>query len=269
MGIDKIEELNKQIIEKARYLGACAAGIADVEALKQSPSHLIYPHTGGYKSFLNDDVPGDGGEVLWPQYAQSAIVVAVEHPEDKPELDWWYAGRKGGTPGNQMLINIIASITDWLRREKGCKAQGLPYYIAQGGILLKDAAVMAGLGCIGKNNMLVTPDYGPRVRLRAAFVDIKLPATEPLDFDPCCDCHMPCRTVCPQKAFQKKVSIANPLNLKMLPARNGAYSRSLCMDQMIIDRENAVVEADENRDDRLRVAKCCRLCETSCPVGKK
>jgi len=61
MTVDMQEKITNQIIEKARKLGACAAGVADVDALKQSPSHLIYPHIGGYKSFLNDEVPKDSG----------------------------------------------------------------------------------------------------------------------------------------------------------------------------------------------------------------
>ena len=258
-----------QVIEKAKKLGACAAGIADVEALKQSPSHLIYPQIGGYKSFLNDEVPRDAGKVLWPQYARSAIVIAVEHPEDKPELDWWQKGLKGGTPGNQILMTIISRLTDWLRKETGCEARGMPYYIVKGGIFLKDAAVMAGLGCVGKNNMLVTPEYGPRVRLRAALLDIKLPATRPSDFDPCPECDIPCRKVCPQNAFQKKIQIENPLGINELPARTGVYSRPLCKDQMVLDRKNANSAADENQGKAEIVVKCCRLCETACPVGVK
>ena len=131
-----------QIIEKAKEFGACAAGIADVEVLKQSPSHLIYPQIGGYKSFLNDEVPRDAGKVLWPQFARSAIVVAVEHPENKPELDWWQKGLAGGTPGNQILISIISRMTEWLEKETGCEAKGLPYYIVKGGIFLKDAVLV-------------------------------------------------------------------------------------------------------------------------------
>ena len=267
MAIDKKEELKNQIIEKAKEFGACAAGIADVEVLKKSPSHLIYPQIGGYKSFLNKEVPKDTGEVLWPQYAKSAIVVAVEHPEEKPQLDWWRDGLKGGTPGNQLLITIISHLTAWLRKEKGCEARGLHYFVANGGIFLKDAAVMAGLGCIGKNNMLVTPAYGPRVRLRAALIDIKLQATGPSDFDPCAACDMPCRKVCPQKAFQNKIHIDNPLRLKELPGRTGVYSRRLCKDQMEIDTENAYIVDNENKNRPVKVVKCCRLCETSCPVG--
>ena len=269
MPIDTKKGLTNLIIEKAKAFGACAAGIADVEALKQSPSHLIYPQIGGYKSFLNNEVPRDSGEVLWPPNAKSAIVVAVEHPEDKPELDWWQKGLKGGTPGNQVLITIISRLIDWLRKDTVCEAKGLPYYIAQGGIFLKDAAVMAGLGCIGKNNMLVTPEYGPRVRLRAALLDLKLPATGPSDFDPCPQCDKPCRKICPQNAFQKKIHIENPLGVAELPARTGVYSRPLCKTQMELDRENASITQDENQDRAEKVVKCCRLCETSCPVGKK
>ena len=263
------EQLQNQIVEKARELGACAAGIADVEALKQSPSHLIYPQIGGYKSFLNDDVPKDSGEVVWPQNAKSAIVIAVEHPEEKPELDWWQKGLKGGTSGNQMLISIIFYLTEWLQKEKAIEARGLPYYIVQGGIFLKDAAVMAGMGCIGKNNMLVTPEYGPRVRLRAALLNIKLSATGPVEFDPCPDCDMPCRKACPQKAFQNKITIKNPLKLNKLPGRTGVYSRPLCKEQMELDRENANGTENDSQDRSEKIVQCCRLCETSCPIGKK
>ncbi|MEA3231699.1 MAG: hypothetical protein U9Q05_08095 [Thermodesulfobacteriota bacterium] len=60
----------------------------------------------------------------------------------------------------------------WLEKEKGITAEKLPYHIESGGIFLKDAAALAGLGCIGKNNMLVLMKYGPRVRLRALLLNI-------------------------------------------------------------------------------------------------
>ena len=39
---DSDETLKNQIIRKAEAFGACAAGIADVQALKTSPYHLTY-----------------------------------------------------------------------------------------------------------------------------------------------------------------------------------------------------------------------------------
>ena len=265
MRIDKKEELNNQIIEKAKEFGACAAGIADVEALKKSPSHLIYYKIGDYKRLLSGEGPIDLGGVVWPEGAKSAIVIAVEHPEDKPELDWWQDGLPGGTTGNQMLMTIVSRLSDWLKNEKGYKAQGLPYHIEKGGIFLKDAAVMAGMGCIGKNNMLVTPDYGPRVRLRTALLNIKLSATGPSDFDPCIDCNMACRTACPQRAFKIKI----PIGLNALPGRTGVYSRRRCNVQMELDTENGNKIKNEKQDGSIKLAKFCRLCETSCPIGKR
>ena len=59
----------------------------------------------------------------------------------------------------------------------------LHYYVEKGGVFLKDAAVLAGLGCIGNNNMLVTQSYGPRIRLRALFLNVELEPTGPVEFD--------------------------------------------------------------------------------------
>jgi epoxyqueuosine reductase len=37
----------------------------------------------------------------------------------------------------------------------------LPYKVEEGGMFLKDAATLAGLGIIGKNNLLITPEFEP------------------------------------------------------------------------------------------------------------
>ena len=52
---------------------------------------------------------------------------------------------------------------------------------------------MAGLGCIGNNNLVVTPEYGPRIRWRALLLDRSANATGPVDYHPCDGCPQPCR----------------------------------------------------------------------------
>jgi epoxyqueuosine reductase len=265
---NSLKEINNRIIEKAKEFGACAAGIADVEALKDSPSHIVYPKIGDYITVGNKVGQVSPGEISWPPDVKSVIVVAVEHAEAKPELDWWIENYSGGTPGNRKLIEINDKLALWLENETGIKTTNLRYHTEHGGILLKDAAVLAGLGCLGKNNMLVTPQYGPRVRLRAMLTDIALRGTGPIDFDPCEECDMPCRSVCPHKAFEQKIYSQKDLGTDQLPARSGVYSRPLCNRQMLLDNSNSVSIRIEG-DDRIRNAtNFCRLCEFSCPVGQ-
>ncbi len=265
---DRKDEINDMIIAKAKEFGGCLAGITSVEALKKSPSHLIYGKIGDYKTVGNKEGQIKPGEVTWPEDAKSAIIIAVEHPEEKPELDWWKSGHNGGTPGNRTLISISAQLSMWLEEEKGIKTTPLPYHIEHGGILLKDTAVMAGLGCIGKNNMLVTPEFGPRVRLRAMLSDEVLPDTAPIDFDPCEDCDMLCIKACPQEAFKNKVYSKKEFGLDQLPARTGTYSRHLCNKQMQLDMDNCEEITVEAQDEPGKLVRYCRACEWACPVGK-
>jgi epoxyqueuosine reductase len=260
--------IKEKIVAKAKEFGACAAGIANVEALQKSPSNVVYNKIGDYRTVGNKAGQMKPGEVSWPLDAKSAVVIALEHIETKPEMDWWIADYPGGTPGNRMLIAIQNQLASWLKEYCSARPLKVPYHIEEGGILIKDAAVLAGLGCLGKNNMLVTPEFGPRVRLRAIFTDIALPDTGPVDFDPCENCDMPCRTVCPQNAFAERIYSEMGFGISQLPARTGVYSRPLCNRQMVLDEGSSkgIRITGENRIKR--TIMYCRLCEFSCPVGK-
>lgn len=60
----------------------------------------------------------------------------------------------------------------------------------------KYAAVNAGLGWIGKNGVLVTREFGPRVRLGALLLDYPLECGTPLPTGSCGGCHS-CVDACP------------------------------------------------------------------------
>ena len=265
---NKEEDLRKQIIEKAEAFGACLIGIADVETIRSSPSHVIYDRLDEYKGVGSQGSDERGQErILWYENAKSVIIVAIEHPKEKPETDWWRDGYTGGTHGNRILMDINTKLSEWLEKEKGIKTKRLSYYVRHGGIFLKDAAVMAGLGCLGRNNLLVTPQFGPRVRLRAMLTNTLLPVTKPVDFDPCKNCDMPCRKACPQGAFLNKIYSEEEFGLDKLPARSGVYDRNVCNIQMERDADNSSKIEIKGHDATGRLIKYCRKCEFACPVG--
>ncbi len=64
----------------------------------------------------------------------------------------------------------------------------------------KTAATRAGLGWIGKCALLITRDYGPRVRLVTVFTDMPLDVATPIDEGQCGACGA-CVAVCPARAI--------------------------------------------------------------------
>ncbi len=216
-------DLRSILLGYAQALGAHLAGIAAVDDLR------------------------DAHEVVWPEGALSVLVVAVSHPPDRPEMDWWFG--RSDPPGNKILAGIVQALCDRIPSEFGVRAVHLPYHVDRGGTYLKDAAVLAGVGRIGLNNLLLTPHYGPRVRLRALTLDVALQPTGPALFDPCADCAAPCREACPQNAFMSNAKEGGiPVNRSeelrsagwvRLPARDGRFSRAACMRQMNRDLETA------------------------------
>lgn len=64
----------------------------------------------------------------------------------------------------------------------------------------KTGAVLSGLGFIGKNGLLITPEYGSKVRLCTVLTDMPLEPLKPVIANGCGDCEI-CRNACPAKAI--------------------------------------------------------------------
>jgi epoxyqueuosine reductase len=236
--------IEKTILEKAKELGFSLAGIARVDDLKASRSFEIYDKKPYY-----DDYKG----VEWKPEHKSVLVWALAHPAHEPVLDWWSFKIPGFTPGNRVLRKQSRRMRIWLGEELGINALSLPYQIEYGGTFLKDSAVLAGLGVIGKNNLLVTPEFGSDLRLRGMFIEAELEPTGPIeDFDPCTGCDMPCHSACPRGAFG-----------------SGSYEQALCKQEM--DQNDADVKKLDGPlvgvEEPCKVIVYCRGCENACPVG--
>ena len=237
--------LRKKIMDKAKAEGASLVGIARIADLKNAPSYATYDENPFYPEYKG---------VEWKEEYKSVLVWGLAHPATEPVLDWWSLKVRGFTPGNCELAAQSKRLRVWINEELGMGGLSLPYQIEYGGAFLKDAAVLAGLGVFGRDNLLITPEYGPRVRLRGIFLEANLEPTPRLEgFDPCAMCSKPCQRVCPRTAF-----------------RSGFYERTLCkqeQDQLDVDFEvldGAIMGLDEPSE----VTKYCRACELACPVGQ-
>ncbi len=68
----------------------------------------------------------------------------------------------------------------------------------------KTVATRSGLGWIGKCALLVTPEYGPAVRLSSLVTDAPLAPAKPINESRCGGCTA-CRNICPGKAVSGKL----------------------------------------------------------------
>jgi len=263
--------LYEEIREKLLALGADCVGAADVDALRDGPSERLFPRMKDHSRdhFAEEITTGlPHGSVLWEEDAQSVIVFAVAHPAQRPELDWWCG--EIDPPGNKKLLSISREFRAYMAKaHPDISVHPKRYHVERGGVYLKDAAVLAGLGCVGRNNLLVTPEFGPRVRLRAMTVSARLPQTGPIDFDPCRGCDAPCVAHCPQEAFSKRVYTPEETGQSRLPGRDGSYFRASCAAQMKRNEDDAETGMmPEVCDHPEKIIKYCRNCELFCRVGR-
>jgi epoxyqueuosine reductase QueG len=68
----------------------------------------------------------------------------------------------------------------------------------------KTAAARAGIGWFGKNDVIITERYGPRVRLSAILIDEIFPYGQPVTAGRCPDDCTKCIDICPCKALKNR-----------------------------------------------------------------
>ena len=199
--------LTTEIISQAESYDGIRAGIVRLEDVLQGPSYQAPPEGRRRTTALDDSRLVD-----WPTEAQTVLILGLNHPEKDPRLDYW---EQGDTWGNRRLREISESLKKWLREEYDLTAQPLPYHVEKGGLFLKDAAVLSGIGIIGRNNLLLHPEWGPRIRLRSILLEGDFQKTEGLKgFSPCENC----------EAFCQKADEQNP-GLQTSFLRSAPYPR--------------------------------------------
>lgn len=94
-------------------------------------------------------------------------------------------------------FGIAAVPTSTIHYDRYDKATGR----MRGIVSLKHSAVAAGLGRIGRNTLVTTPEYGNMVWLNSVLTDANLEADDVLEGDPCPEGCGICKNSCPVNAL--------------------------------------------------------------------
>jgi epoxyqueuosine reductase len=249
--------LKRRLLEKCREMDIPMIGIADVERWENPPFHPWMPEEFYPKS-------------IYPE-ARSVVVIGL--PITLPVLETspsiFY--RELYSTVNALLDQHTYRLANLLN-EMGFPSLFVPRdgYASIDALLKKPvaffshrhAAFLAGLGTFGVNNMLLTPEFGPRVRFGSVFTSAELPP-DPLMKDDLCTRCMRCIRMCPARALDGR---DYPLGLTDKNAC-AAYSAELnskgispcgiCIkvcpvgaDRSLFDRNDASIYSHEERFPR-------------------
>jgi ferredoxin len=177
-------EMTKKVKKAAKLYGASLVGVATYNPL-----------------WMQVNKRYDLASLEMPEGVKYVVVGAIEMDElaiaTSPEAP---AGAATGTCYSRMAF-VSATLAEFIRN--------LGYTAIPAGNnvgLSIPMAIDAGLGQLGRHGLLITPEYGPRVRLFKVFTDLPLLPDKPIDFGvaPFCRGCKRCAEVCEVDAISFK-----------------------------------------------------------------
>lgn len=188
------EEAARTIKAAARLFGACLVGICRLDR------RHVYSRSFGKEIVFEDvDKPyEDENKQVIPNKAKYAIALAVQMSEET--LKRAPAATCSGTTalGYSLCTMVTSTLAEFIR--------GLGYIaipMVNDTALSIPIAMEAGLGELGRHNRLITPEFGPCIRLCKVFTDLPMAVDKPIDFgvaEFCRTCKK-CAEACPSGAL--------------------------------------------------------------------
>jgi epoxyqueuosine reductase QueG len=237
------EDLKNEILNKCHKLGIKIVGFAPITRWSHPPKSL----PNKFKEWIPPE--------YYPQniYPETKTVIIIGLPVPLPIIETtpsiWY--HEIYNTINQLLDQKAYEIADYLT-SKGYPSISLPRdaYSNIDELIKKPytffshkhAAYLAGLGSFGQNNVLLTPEYGPRVRFTSILTTAQIKPDPLKNTDYCTHCHQ-CMENCPIHAI-------HPENNEYFPP---PINKKAC--------------AKHSKKLRNKNIAPCGICIKNCPVG--
>ena len=190
---------------------------------------------------------GEHASARFPQYGYAVSIVkalsraVVATITDRPGMISFQNYRAVNARLDQLALDAVSFI-----ESKGAFAlpvaasQSVPGDKYSGVFSHKTAAVLSGVGQVGRNNLLLHPRFGPCIRLATVLTDLPLvPSAPQVDAHVCSGCDI-CIKACPAGALHG----------------DGGYDAQKCSEYMKNFR-------DEGR------GAVCGLCMKACPLTQR
>jgi epoxyqueuosine reductase len=179
------QENSADVKRAGRFLGADLVGICEYD------ERWVYTHN--YSRRDGRDKPID-----LPDDLPNVVVLANQIDHDT--IKTVPSALSGAATGQGYSKDIIAvlSLTQYIRN-LGYRAVASLNDTA----LSIPLAIQAGLGEYGRHGLLITPEFGPRVRIAKIFTDLPLHPDEPIHFgvEEFCSVCRRCSSACPPRAI--------------------------------------------------------------------
>jgi len=237
--------LKEEIKEKAKEVGFALCGVSDLKKIEKvefppgrglvRPSKIM-PEA---KSMIVM------GYVIWDE----SLNVEVLKANSSEYICLYY----------EIMESRAWRLSQWLWEKKSIKA--LPTQA----IHVKPAAMLAGLGFIGHNTQVITPEYGANIRWVAVLIDTELVFDKPFTRDLCaeqplCQKKSLCVWACPYRAIIPGPSQGVP------PGEKVKYDR--CIETHTRDEVLDKIWEKFIRRISDQGFMACTRCSFACPYGK-
>lgn len=190
--------------------------------------------------------------------ARSVIVAGIHYQPQIQSRDFasekdldhgWIAAFGSLSDYHRTIKHKFRSLTKSINEMVGNEVKN-KIFIDSGPVMEKDFARQAGLGWIGKNSLLITPQFGSYCLLGCLFLDLELPPDSPIEGDICDECDI-CIQACPTHCISP----------------NRTIFAELCISYQTVENQ---ADIPDNIGKKMgNWVFGCDICQMACPVNRR